>query len=78
MILIFVLSFTSRWSVYVGSEGILLHMKFIPWSNISEKKIIFRGKNRYLEISGTFRSGLSKTETKRIPIPKNISLDVGA
>jgi len=74
MILIFVLSFTPRWNVYVGSEGILLHMKFIPWSSISEKKNIFRGKNRYLEISGTFRLGLSKPETKRIPIPKNISL----
>lgn len=73
MILIFVLSFTPRWNVYVGSEGILLHMKFIPWGNISKKKIIVRGKNKHLEISGIFRSGLSKTETKRIPIPQNIA-----
>ena len=78
MILIFVLSFTPRWNVYVGSEGILLHMKFIPWRNVSKKKIIVREKSRHLEISGAFRSGLSKTETKRIPIPKNISLDVEA
>ena len=76
IILIFVLSFTLRWNVYVGSQGILLHMRFIPWININKKKIIVRGKNRYLEISGTFRSGLSKTETERIPIPKNISLDI--
>lgn len=76
--LVFVLGFTPRWNVYIGSEGILLHMKFIPWSNISEKRIFVRGKNRYLEISGIFRSGLSKAETKRIPIPRNISLDVGA
>ena len=78
MILIFVLSFTPRWNVYMGSLGILIHMKFIPWSNISKKKIIFRGKNKYLEISGNFRSGLSKTEKKRIPIPKNISLNAWA
>jgi hypothetical protein len=75
MMLIFALCFTPRWNVYVGSEGILLHRRFIPWIDIGKKKIIVRGKNRYLEISGAFRSDLSKEETKRIPIPKNISLE---
>ncbi|UCC40243.1 MAG: hypothetical protein JSV96_01960 [Candidatus Aminicenantes bacterium] len=76
MILVFILSFTPRWNVYIGSKGILLRMNFIPWKNVGEKAIIARGKNRYLEISGSFRSPFLETETKRIRIPQNVSLDV--
>jgi len=73
MILVFVLSFTPRWNVYIGSDGILFRMKFIPWENVVEKKIVYRGKNRCLEIKGTLSSRPAKLETMRIPIPKRIS-----
>jgi len=74
MILVFFLGFTPAGNVYIGSEGIIIHLTFIPWKNVEEKKITHRRNRRYLEIRGPFHSS-SKIETKRIPFPKGIRLD---
>jgi len=70
--MIILLGFTPRWNVYVGSEGILLKMKFIPWKNISEKKIVARNNRKYLEIRGALSPALSRMEMKRVFLPRNV------
>jgi len=72
LFLIILLSLTPRWNVYLGSEGILLNMRFIPCKNILEKKIVARGKRKYLEIKGTLSPGLSTVEIKRIFLPEHV------
>ena len=77
LILIIHLSFTPRWNVYIGSEGILHHLKFIRWEDVREKRILVRGNKRYLEIRESLSPSFSETKIRRIPMPKNIVVRLG-
>lgn len=70
MFLIVLLVFTPRWSVYVGSEGIMVRMMVIPWEEVKEKKVVTKGRRTYLVIKIAASSRPSDLETKRIPLPK--------
>lgn len=72
MFLIILLSFTPLGNVYIGSVGIILHIRFISWKNVDEKEIILKRKRRYLQIIGLLSPSSSKTKIKRIPLPKKI------
>jgi len=73
MFLLILLSFTPLGNIYLGSEGIILHMRFIPWKYVKEKEIIIKGKKRYLEIRGPLIPSLSKIKIKRILLPNKIN-----
>lgn len=71
MFLIIFLFFTPRWNIYIGSDGMLFRMRFIPWERVKEKQITVRGKRKYLEIKEIIASDSSAVKTRRIPLPKH-------
>lgn len=60
MLLVLLFSFSPRGNIYVGSEGIVFRMKFIPWTAVRERKMVMRGRRNYLE-----------SHLWRIPLPGN-------
>lgn len=70
MFLIVLLVFTPRWSVYVGSEGIMVRMMVIPWEEVKEKKVVTKGRRTYLVIKIAASSRPPDLEVKRIFLPK--------
>jgi len=75
VLFIIFLSFYPRWNVIVGSKGIIIGMKIIFWENILERRIIDKGKFRYLELKWALDSAPFNKKTKRIKIPSK-DLDV--
>jgi len=71
LILIIFLAFTPRWNGYIGSDGILFHMKFIPWERVKNKQITGKGKRKYLEINEVLTPDSSEFIKRRIPLSKN-------
>lgn len=63
------LSFYPTWHVFVGSEGIVIERKVILWKMVTERKIIEKGRIKYLEIRWVYPSEPAKIRSKRIPIP---------
>ncbi len=74
MYLILLLSISPLANVFIGSEGIIIHLRLIPWRNVQEKKIIHKKKRRYLEIREVMPSS-SKLITRKIPLPQRIKPD---
>jgi len=65
------LSFYPRWTVAVGSKGIIAGIKVFLWENLVELNVIERGRIRFLELKWASHSMPIKIHTKRIPLPKN-------
>lgn len=74
MFLIIFLSTSPLGNIYLGSEGIILGMRFIPWKKIKEKKIILKGRRRYLEIKKPSASS-SKLKIYKIHLPRKVMID---
>ena len=70
LILIVFLVFTPRWNGYIGSDGILFHMKFIPWDRVKDKQVTGKGKRKYLEINEVLAPDSSEFIKRRIPLSK--------
>jgi len=75
MFLVIILSFAPRWTVYLGSDGIISNMKEIPWEKLSEKKVVREGRNRYLYMKESQVSAQAKVKTWKIRLPKHV-LDI--
>lgn len=71
MFLIILISFLPIGNVYVGSRGMIVQMRFIPWKNLNIRASATTAKRRYLEIGWT-SSFSSKIKRKLIPVPKRI------
>lgn len=67
--LFIVLSFYPAWKIVIGSKGIILGTKVLLWEESVERKIIDKGKFKYLELKWTTDSAPLDIKTKRVPIP---------
>lgn len=68
------LSFSPRWTVVVGSRGIVAGMRIFLWKNLLEWKVLEKRRVKLLELKWASHSLPIKIKTKRIPLPKNRKL----
>ena len=75
MLVALLLSFFPRSQVYYGSQGIIFKMKVISWKNIKEKRIVYKGRKRFMVIKGDSLIS-SYQKTIKIPLPPRKPLSV--
>jgi len=75
MLVVLLLSFSPRTQVCYGSQGIIFKMKVISWKNIKEKRIVNKGRKRFLVIKGASLISSSQKSIK-IPLPARKPLSV--
>ena len=75
-LVLLVLAFYPRSTfVVVGDAGLLDRSVFVPWSSVRERKVVEDKGRRYLEVKiESGRDGTSPVETRRIRLPKDVSL----
>ncbi len=78
VILMFFLAHSPRWNILIGSDGVLLGLKFFPWKDVIEKKMIERKEGVEMELRFKKENTPTTEESRtiRLPFGKSKDLDV--
>lgn len=69
VLFLLVMSFIPKWKAAVGSSAIILGGLIIPNDKILYKKIVSKGKSRFLEIKWSPKESSSVVKEKMVPVP---------
>lgn len=69
VLFLLVMSFISKWNAAIGSSAIILGEHIIPNDKILYKKIVSKGKSRFLEVKWSPKEGGSVVKEKMVPFP---------
>lgn len=64
-----VMSFAPKWNVAVGPTAIILGTRIIPSEEILDRKLVVKGKSRFLQVKSSSKDGRSLVKEKIVPFP---------